>query len=146
MKITSLGHIAVAVESLQEALKLYRDTLGFDLEGIEDVPAEKMRAAMLVKNGVTMEVMEPTDPDGPIGRFVKKRGGGLHHVTFTVEDIEEAVATCRRKGLRLIEPAPRPGVHGALIAFLHPQSTGGVLIELQQPPHPSLSPEGKGRE
>ena len=132
MNITGLGHIAIAVPALQEALKLYEKTLGFHLEGIEEVPLEGMKAAMLEKDGLTLEVMEPTNPDGPIARFVAKRGGGLHHMAFTVENIDEAVKECREQGLRFIEPAPRPGVQGKRIAFLHPQSTGGVLIELSQ--------------
>ena len=135
MKITGLSHIAIAVPSVDQALAFYRDVLGFELERIEAVPSEGMKAAMLEKNGLTLEVMEPTNPQGAVARFVDKRGGGLHHFTLTVENLDEAIAECRAKGLQFVEPSPRPGSPsrpGKRIAFLHPKSTGGVLIELTE--------------
>ena len=128
-----LGHIAIAVASLKDAIPFYRDVLGFNFLGVDEVPAEGMRTAFLEAAGVTLEVMESTNPEGPVGRFVAKKGPGVHHLTFRVDDINQAVNFCRAKGIRLIEPAPREGAHGARVAFLHPQSTGGILIELQQP-------------
>jgi len=145
MRILGLDHLAIAVKDLAQALSFYRDILGFQVEGMEEVPSEGMKAAMVEKGGVTLELMEPTDPHGAISRFIAKRGGGLHHLTFRVEDIEEAVRECRQKGLALIEPAPRPGARGQRVAFLHPRSTGGVLIELSQPAPSPLVREGRGK-
>ena len=129
-----IDHIAIAVHSIQDSLTLYRDTLGMRLQDIEDVPDQKVKTAVLKSGDDRIELVEPTAPDSPVSKFLAARGGGIHHVAVRVPDLEAAIADCLAKGLRMIDTAPRPGAGRARIAFIHPKSTGGVLIELTERP------------
>ncbi len=129
---TGLDHIGIAVADTEGALRVYRDVLGL-LVGESEVVAEQgVKATMLSLGQVHLELLEPTGPDTPIGKFLSSRGEGIHHLSIQVPDIYAALATAKGAGLRLIDETPRVGVGGKLIAFLHPKSTGGVLLELSQ--------------
>ncbi|MCR4425694.1 MAG: methylmalonyl-CoA epimerase [Firmicutes bacterium] len=132
MVIKSVDHIGVAVANLDEALKVYADTLGIKLAGTETVAEQKVRVAFLPIGETEIELLESTDPEGPIAKFIEKRGEGIQHIAVRVDDIESALEEMREKGVRLIDETPRYGAGGARIAFLHPKSTGGVLIELTE--------------
>lgn len=129
-----VDHIGIAVKNLEEGVKLYSGLLGLELEGVEEVPREKIRVAFLrLKAGSDfghIELLEAMDPDSNIGRFIEKKGAGLHHVAFAAEDMEQALANCRAAGMRLLNEEPLPGAHGKSIVFLHPKDTGGVLVEI----------------
>ena len=131
MKAT-LDHIGIAVGDLGQALAFYRDALGLEIEAPEEVPSQKVRAHFVPVGEATLELLEPTAPDSPIAKFIEKRGPGVHHITLRVDDIRAALARLRERGIRLIDAEPRPGAEGALIAFVHPASTHGVLVELKQ--------------
>jgi methylmalonyl-CoA/ethylmalonyl-CoA epimerase len=128
----NLNHIGIAVKSIEERLKIWRDVLGFRVETMEDVPDQKVRVAMLDAGTVTIELLEPMDSESPIYRFIEKRGEGLHHLSFSVENVEKSMEELKRKNFRMIDEVPRKGAHGSKIAFIHPSSTGGVLIEVCQ--------------
>ncbi|HLG18811.1 MAG TPA: methylmalonyl-CoA epimerase [Bdellovibrionota bacterium] len=134
--ILGLDHIGVAVESLEKGLESYSKKLGFhhhhteEVPNTEEVPTENVRVALLFGGPDRVELLEPTSDQSPIALFLKKRGPGVHHLAFRVDDIEKEIARLRGEGVQLIEPAPRPGAEGAKVAFIHPKSTGGVLIEL----------------
>jgi methylmalonyl-CoA/ethylmalonyl-CoA epimerase len=130
--IRKIAHIGVAVKSLDAAIPYYRDVLGLELVGIEEVAEQKIRAAVFRVGESTIEVIESTSPDGPVGRFVEKNGEGIHHLCFDVADTAQALADAKAKGARLIDETPRDGVHGMKIGFLHPKSTFGVLTEFAQ--------------
>jgi methylmalonyl-CoA/ethylmalonyl-CoA epimerase len=127
-----LDHIGIAVKDLESALGFYRDALGLEVEGSEEVASQRVRAHFLPVGGPRLELLEATAPDSPIARHLEKRGPGLHHLTLRVADVRAAVAQLKARGVRLIDDEPRPGAEGSLIAFVHPASTGGVLIELKQ--------------
>jgi methylmalonyl-CoA/ethylmalonyl-CoA epimerase len=127
-----LNHIGVAVRSIEERLKLWRDILGFRVEMIEEVSQQKVRVAILDVGGVKVELLEPMADDSPIAKFLAKRGEGLHHLSFEVDDIEQKIKGLKKNNLRMIDDVPREGVHGSKITFIHPTSTGSVLIELSQ--------------
>ncbi len=127
-----LDHLGVAVENLDEALRLYRDLLGLPLLEIEEIESDGLRAAILELGSSHLELLEPTGEDGPVAAFLRKRGGGLHHLALSVEDCAAAVEAFQQAGVRMIDERPRPGAGGKLIAFCHPKSTGGVLVELCQ--------------
>ncbi len=131
MKAT-IDHIGIAVADLTASLTFFRDALGLELEPPEEVASQRVRAHFLQAGDVTLELLEATADESPIARFVAKRGPGLHHIALRVEDIVAALADLRSRGVRLIDEAPRAGAHGALVAFLHPSSTHGVLVELTQ--------------
>jgi methylmalonyl-CoA/ethylmalonyl-CoA epimerase len=131
MKIT-LDHIGIAVKDLAAALAFYRDALGLEIEGTEDVDSQKVRAHFAGVGEARLELLEATAPGSPIAKYIEKRGPGLHHITLRVEDIGAALAQLKTRGVRLIDEQPRPGAGHSLIAFVHPASTGGVLIELKQ--------------
>ncbi len=131
MKAT-LDHIGIAVGDLAQALAFYRDALGLDVEPPEEVPSQRVRAHFVPVGEATIELLEPTSADSPIAKFIEKRGPGVHHVTLRVDDIRAALARLKARGVRLIDEAPREGAEGALIAFVHPASTHGVLVELKQ--------------
>jgi methylmalonyl-CoA epimerase len=132
----ALDHLGVAVHRLVDRLDFWRDALGIEPERFEEVPSEKVRIAFLSVGNTHVELLEPTAPDSPIARFLASRGEGIHHVCFRVSDIEDVVARLRKAGAPLIGDAPRPGAGGCRVAFLHPRGTGGILIELSQPPDP----------
>ncbi len=127
-----INHLGIAVTSLDEALKFWRDGLGLDLHDIEVVEDQGVRVAMLPLGESNIELLEATGDDTPIGRFVAKRGAGIHHVSIDVSNISDKLAQLKERGIRLIDEQPRTGAGGSLIAFIHPSSTGGVLVELVQ--------------
>jgi len=128
----TLDHIGIAVRDLGQALAFYRDALGLEVEPPEEVPSQRVRAHVVPVGEATIELLEPTSPDSPIARFIEKRGPGLHHVTLRVDDLRVVLDRLKERGIRLIDEQPRPGAEGALIAFVHPASTHGVLVELKQ--------------
>ncbi|HPF35573.1 MAG TPA: methylmalonyl-CoA epimerase [Candidatus Krumholzibacteria bacterium] len=129
-----VDHIGIAVEDLEESIALYKGLLGLELDGIEEVPREKLRVAFLRLNNASpighIELLESQDPESNVGKFIAKKGAGLHHVAFAAADMEQALENCRRAGLRLLNEEPLPGAHGKSIVFAHPKSTGGVLVEI----------------
>jgi methylmalonyl-CoA epimerase len=128
----TLDHIGIAVGDLAQALAFYRDALGLEVEPPEEVPSQRVRAHFVPVGEATLELLEPTAPDSPIATFIGKRGPGVHHVTLRVDDLREALGRLKARGVRLIDEAPRDGAEGSLIAFVHPASTHGVLVELKQ--------------
>jgi methylmalonyl-CoA/ethylmalonyl-CoA epimerase len=130
VKVLKIDHLGIAVASLEQALPAWR-ALGFELADTHDVPTEKVRAAFLPVGESRLELLEPTDPDSVIARFLQKRTG-LHHVCVLVEDIDAALAELKAKGVELLDQAPRPGAGGSRVAFIHPRAAGGVLLELKQ--------------
>lgn len=133
-----LDHIGIAVKDLQTALAFYRDALGLEVEAPEEVTSQRVRAHFLpvgesdAREGAKLELLEPTASDSPIAKYLEKRGPGLHHITLRVDDIAAALAQLKSRGTRLIDQSPRPGAEGALVAFIHPSSAHGVLVELKQ--------------
>jgi LAO/AO transport system kinase len=128
----TLDHVGIAVADLQQALAFYRDALGLDIEAPEDVPSQRVRAHFMPAGEAALELLEATEDDSPIAKYVAKRGPGLHHITLRVDDIHAALARLKEKGVRLIDESPREGAHGSLVAFVHPSSAHGVLVELTQ--------------
>lgn len=131
--VKGVNHIGIAVRSIEAQRSFYEGVLGGIFEGIEEVPNQKVRVAFFRVGDVRLELLEPTDPASTVAAFLEKRGEGLHHVAFTVEDIEERIAELKRAGLRMIDETPRPGAHHMQIAFIHPKNTFGVLTELCEP-------------
>jgi methylmalonyl-CoA/ethylmalonyl-CoA epimerase len=131
MKIT-IDHVGIAVSSIEEALAFYRDALGLEVETPEDVPSQRVRAHFIPAGETALELLQATADDSPIAKYVAKRGPGLHHLTLRVDDIAAVLARLKSRGVRLIDETPRPGAHGSLVAFIHPSSAHGVLIELKQ--------------
>lgn len=129
---TGLDHLGVAVESVASSLTLYHDLLGLPLLYEEEVASDSVRVAVLDLGHGHLELLEPTAEDSPIANFLRKRGGGLHHLALGVRDCREALRLCGEAGLRRIDEEPRPGAGGKAIGFLHPKSTGGILLELCQ--------------
>ena len=127
-----LDHIGIAVKDLSAALAFYRDALGLEIEAAEEVASERVRAHFVPVGGPRLELLEGTSPESAIAKYIEKRGPGLHHITLRVDDIATALARLKARGVRLVDEEPRPGAEGSLIAFVHPASTGGVLIELKQ--------------
>lgn len=132
MKVLKIDHLGIAVHSIEEAKKLFLDTLGLKFEGSETVAEQKVTTAFFPVGDSEVELLESTAPDGPIAKYLEKRGEGIQHIAFRVENIEEALAELKEKGIRLIDEEPRLGAGGAKIAFLHPKSTHGVLIEISE--------------
>jgi len=128
--VKKIDHIGIAVKSIEESLKLYEETLGMELAGTEVVEEQKVKTAFLPIGDTEIELLESTDPEGPIGRYIEKRGEGVQHIAYRVENVEEAIKEMMDKGIRMIDEKPRYGAGGAKIAFCHPKSTNGVLIEL----------------
>ncbi|HJV65280.1 MAG TPA: methylmalonyl-CoA epimerase [Geomonas sp.] len=132
---SKINHLGVAVRSLEEAVPFYRDTLGMTYSGTEEVASQQVKVAFLAIGESKIELLEPTSPESPIAKFLEKNGPGVHHVAYEVADIETAIAKLTEAGTRMIDATPRKGAHGALIAFVHPKSSGGVLTELCQSAH-----------
>jgi methylmalonyl-CoA/ethylmalonyl-CoA epimerase len=130
MKIKKIDHLGIAVNGIDDACTFWRDILGLPLEGTETVATQKVTTAFMPVGESEVELLESTAPDGPVAKFIESKGQGVHHVAFRVENIEEALAELKAKGVRLIDETPRIGAGGAKIAFLHPKATGGVLVEL----------------
>ncbi len=126
-----MDHVGVAVRNLNEAIGVYRDVLGFRLEGVHVLTERKVKMAFLSTGGETqIELLEPIDSDSPVAKFLESRGEGIHHIAVRVDDIEGALEEFKRKGVALIDDKPRIGAEGKKIAFVHPKSTKGVLLEL----------------
>jgi len=131
-KIKSINHVAIVVEDMDESLTFWRDALGIELREMRDVPAEKSQVAFLPLDGSEVELVKPTSDDSGIAKYLAKRGEGLHHLCLEVDDIEGMLAQLKTKGIRLINEEPRKASDGKRYAFVHPESTSGVLVELYQ--------------
>ena len=127
-----IDHIGIAVGDLAEALRFYRDALGLEVEGSEEVGSQRVRAHFVPAGASKLELLEATTPDSTIAKYVGRRGPGLHHITFRVDDLPAALEALKARGVRLIDEVPRPGAEHALVAFVHPSSAHGVLVELKQ--------------
>ena len=127
-----IDHIGVATNGIDQVAKFYLEALGLVVSETEEVSEQKVRVAMLAIGESRIELLEPTAADSPISRFLEKRGPGLHHIAVQIDDIHAALADLKAKGARLIDEEPRAGAEGCLVAFVHPSSTGGVLLELVQ--------------
>jgi methylmalonyl-CoA/ethylmalonyl-CoA epimerase len=128
--IRNIGHIGIAVRSLEESIPLYRDVFGLPLIGTEEVVEQKVRVAMFDVGGVHIELLEPTSDDSPIAKYLEKNGPGMHHLCFQVDDVDDSLNSIAARGIRLIDETSRGGAGGTRVGFLHPKSTGSVLIEL----------------
>lgn len=127
-----LDHIGIAVSDVDAALRFYRDALGLPAAEPEEVPSQRVRVHFLRAGDGAVELLESAAPDSPIAAFLARRGPGLHHVAVRVDDVARVLGELRLQGVRLIDEAPRPGAHGTLVAFVHPSSAHGVLVELVQ--------------
>jgi methylmalonyl-CoA/ethylmalonyl-CoA epimerase len=129
MKPTHIEHIGIAVKSLDEAIPFYEKVLGLECYAIEEVKDQKVKTAFFMVGQTKIELLESTDPEGPIGKFIEKRGEGIHHLAFAQPKVSQALAEAEQNGVRLIDEKPRKGAEGLDIGFLHPKSTFGVLME-----------------
>ena len=129
MKISHIEHIGIAVKSLEESIPFYENILGLKCYAVEEVKDQRVKTAFFMVGQTKIELLESTDPEGPIGKFIEKRGEGVHHLAFATKEIEGALEEVAEKGVNLIDKAPRKGAEGLDIAFLHPKSTHGVLME-----------------
>jgi methylmalonyl-CoA epimerase len=125
-----IDHIGIAVRSLAEAVKTYEEVIGLKVYGYDEVEDQRVRVAMIALGESRIELLEPTDAQSPVEKFMSKRGEGIHHIALVVENIEDALARFKNAGARLIDSTPRAGAHNTKIAFVHPSSTHGVLLEL----------------
>lgn len=132
MKVLKIDHLGIAVKSIDEGKKFWADILGLEFEGLETVESQKVTTAFFPVGESEVELLESTAPDGPIAKYLEKKGEGIQHIAFRVENIEEALTELKEKGVKLIDEKPRRGAGGAKIAFLHPKATRGVLVELCQ--------------
>jgi methylmalonyl-CoA/ethylmalonyl-CoA epimerase len=133
--IQKIDHIGIAVHSIEEARQFY-ESLGLHVEEIEEVPQEKVRVALIPCGESRIELIEPTAEDSPIAKFLAKRGPGMHHICLGTDDIQGADADLRDRGVQLLRPEPTPGADGCWVQFIHPKSTGGVLMELSEKAEP----------
>lgn len=131
--ITRLAHVAVAVPAVDEAAQFYTEKLGLSLAGRETVPGRKVTVGFIPVGDTRIELVQPDSPDSPIAKFLEQRGPGLQHICFETDDAEAEFARLSAAGVRLIDKSPQPGAHGAKVFFIHPASTGGVLVEISQP-------------
>lgn len=129
MKPTHIEHIGIAVKSLEESIPYYEKVLGLDCYAIEEVKDQKVKTAFFRVGQTKIELLESTDPEGPIGKFIEKKGEGIHHMAFAMDDVASALNDAEENGIRLIDKQPRKGAEGLSIGFLHPKSTHGVLTE-----------------
>ena len=132
-----IDHIGIATRGIEDAITFYRDALGLATGDTEEVAEQKVRVAMLPIGESRIELLEATSEDSPLTRFLEKRGPGIHHIAVQVDDIRDALANLRQSGARLIDEEPRQGAGGCLVAFVHPSSSGGVLLEFVE--HPKIS-------
>jgi len=128
--VEKINHIGVAVKDLEEAIRFYRENLGLEIEGTEEIKEQKVKVALIPLGESRIELLQSTDPNGPIAKFIEKRGEGIHHIAIEVDHIEGFLKKLKERGVQLIDEKPRIGAHGIKIAFLHPRSTKGVLLEL----------------
>ncbi len=132
MDISHIEHIGVAVKNLDEAVSFYENVLGLKCYRVEQVEEQKVKTAFFKIGNTKIELLESTEPEGPIGKFIEKKGEGIHHISFAVKDIKKSLNEVESKGIRLINKEPVPGAENMLVSFLHPKSTFGVLTELCQ--------------
>lgn len=132
--VKRIDHIAIAVHDIDEAAKFYTDILRLGLSGMEVVVEQKTKVGFLRIGETNIELVQPTSDDSPLVKFLETRGPGIHHICLEVDDIEREVEELKKRGARMIDEKPRPGAHGTRVAFVHPKSSGGVLIELNQLP------------
>ncbi len=130
MNISHIEHIGIAVNSLDEAIPYYEKTLGLKCYAVEEVADQKVKTAFFMVGETKIELLESTDPEGPIGKFLEKKGAGVHHIAFAVNDVKQSLSELEGKGVRLIDKTSRKGAEGLNIGFLHPKSTMGVLTEI----------------
>jgi methylmalonyl-CoA/ethylmalonyl-CoA epimerase len=130
MKPTHIEHIGIAVKSLEQAIPFYEKVLGLECYSIEEVKDQKVKTAFFKIGQTKIELLESTDPEGPIGKFIEKKGEGIHHIAYAVEEVNQALADVEKAGVQLIDKSGRKGAEGLNIGFLHPKSTLGVLTEL----------------
>ena len=130
MNISQIEHIGIAVENLQESIKYYEEVLGLECYAVEEVVDQKVKTAFFLVGATKIELLESTSPEGPIGKFIAKKGPGIHHIAFAVNNASEALKLAEERGVALIDKESRKGAEGLEIGFLHPKSTGGVLTEL----------------
>lgn len=129
MKPTHIEHIGIAVKDLDSAIRYYEDVLGLECYAVEEVKDQRVRTAFFMVGQTKIELLESTDPEGPVGKFIEKKGEGVHHIAFAVKGIENCLEEVKEQGVSLIDAVPRKGAEGLDIAFLHPKSTFGVLME-----------------
>lgn len=134
MNISHIEHIGIAVKSIDEAQKYYEDVLGLKCYAVEEIADQKVKTAFFMVGQTKIELLESTSPDGPIGKFVEKKGEGIHHIAFATKDLQNSLDEIKSKNIMLIDEKARKGAEGLNIAFLHPKSTFGVLIELCEKP------------
>lgn len=137
MKLTHIEHLGIAVKSLETAIPFYEEVLGLKCYAIEEVAEQKVKTAFFQVGQTKIELLESTDPEGPVGKFIEKRGEGIHHLAFATEGLQQSLDFLSEKGVSLIDKAPRKGAEGLNIAFLHPKATFGVLTELCEDPKKS---------
>ncbi|KJR47222.1 Methylmalonyl-CoA epimerase [Desulfosporosinus sp. I2] len=130
--VLKLDHIGIAVKDMEVAKRFYTETLGMKAQGEEIVEQQKVKVCFIPSGDSEIELLESTSPEGPIAKFIEKNGEGIQHIAFRVDNIENALADLKAKGVRLIDEVPRYGAGGASIAFIHPKATGGILLELSQ--------------
>ena len=135
MSVEKIAHVGIAVDSIEKWLGFYKDVLGLEYGGSEEIAEQKVRVAFLTIGESHIELLEPTSDDSPIAKFIETRGGGIHHIAVKVDDIVAALARQKEAGVRLIDNEPRLGAHNMRIAFIHPKSSGGVLLELCEESH-----------
>ncbi|MDD2559593.1 MAG: methylmalonyl-CoA epimerase [Bacteroidales bacterium] len=135
MKPTHIEHLGIAVKSLESAIPYFENILGLECYAIEEVPEQKVKTAFFKLGQTKIELLESTDPEGPVGKFIENRGEGVHHIAFAVENLQDKLNAAAEKGVRLIDKTPRKGAEGLNIAFLHPKFTLGVLTELCEDPN-----------
>ncbi|MGI6790022.1 methylmalonyl-CoA epimerase [Aminivibrio sp.] len=132
MKPTVVDHIGIAVKSIDEALLFWQSSLGIKCTGVEEVEEQKVKTAFLPVGDTEIELLEATSEESPVAKFIEKKGEGIHHLAIRVDNLEAALSEMKDKGIRLIDETPRYGAGGARIAFVHPKSTGGILLELSE--------------
>jgi len=134
MNISHIEHIGIAVNNLEEAIPYYENVLGLKCYAVEEVADQKVKTAFFMVGQTKIELLESTDPEGPIGKFIEKRGEGIHHLAYAVKGLESSLEELKSKGIKLIDEKSRKGAEGLNIAFLHPKATYGVLTELCEKP------------
>ena len=134
MKLTHIEHLGIAVKSLETAIPFYEEVLGLKCYAVEEVAEQRVKTAFFQVGQTKIELLESTDPEGPVGKFIEKKGEGIHHLAFAAEGLQESLDILAEKGVTLIDKTPRKGAEGLNIAFLHPKSTFGVLTELCEKP------------
>jgi len=130
MELTHIEHIGIAVKNLEESIKFYENAFGLKCYAVEEVKDQKVKTAFFMIGETKIELLESTEPDGQIGKFIEKKGEGIHHIAFAVTNLKESLKEAEVKGVQLIDKKPKPGAEDLKIAFLHPKSTNGVLVEL----------------